>query len=358
MDVANVESSIEQIEQEVETAVEQKVALDEKGVYLQQAISQLQEDMELSQLVSKNAQENAAQLQQAESELAQYRDRVNELETELMAYIDQTMNSAQVLESLSALGEEIGAGLALLQERQQLIHECTERLSEVMEKLGMGGTSAMSDVGIASAGAAAEQEAQKQEAEAAEALQKAAATGEAAKAMVDANVRQTGKAWSDALSQSEATAVHAYTGTAYNNINAVLRGKAGTFNEGNREIASNIHSALSRSCIPEDCTVYRGASREALGAYQNLPDEALVGKLIGDKGFMSTSLNPGDAFGGEVRLEISVPAGAKGAYVGYISQCQHYESEVLFDRGQMMRITGVYYNEFGKRIIRAEMLKK
>lgn len=172
----------------------------------------------------------------------------------------------------------------------------------------------------------------------------------------NATVKLVGKEWSENLSPAEYSAVRDYTGTSYVNINAVLRGLESDFDVGNHERASLIHSALSRSSIPQPCTVYRGASLSSLGEYTNATDEELIGNIISDNGFMSTSLNREDAFGGEVRYEISVPEGANGAYVGYLSRTQHYESEVLFDCGQMLQITDVRRDMFGNRTIVARML--
>ena len=172
----------------------------------------------------------------------------------------------------------------------------------------------------------------------------------------NATVKLAGKEWSDNLSLSERSAIRDYTGTSYVNINAVLRGLESDFDVGNHERASLIHSALSQSSIPQSCTVYRGASLSSLGNYANTSDEELIGNIISDDGFMSTSLNREDAFGGEVRYEISVPEGANGAYVGYLSHAQHYESEVLFDYGQMLQITDVRRDMFGNRTIVARML--
>ena len=172
----------------------------------------------------------------------------------------------------------------------------------------------------------------------------------------NATIKLAGKEWSDNLSLSERSAVRDYTGTSYVNINAVLRGMESNFDTGNHERASLIHSALRQSSIPQSCTVYRGASLSSLGNYANATDEELIGNIISDDGFMSASLNREDAFGGEIRYEISVPEGANGAYVGYLSHAQHYESEVLFDCGQMLQITDVRRDMFGNRTIVARML--
>lgn len=172
----------------------------------------------------------------------------------------------------------------------------------------------------------------------------------------DLSIMEAGKWWTDSLSKEQYAALSAYTGSAYVNINATLRGLSPSFQDGNKEKAVLIHQALSVCSLPRACTVYRGASSSALGALQNAPDHELVGSFFNDNGFMSTSLNSGDSFGGEIKLVISVPAGAKGAYVGYLSQLGHSESEVLFDMGAVMRITKVDRDKNGQRIIYTQMM--
>lgn len=169
-------------------------------------------------------------------------------------------------------------------------------------------------------------------------------------------VKATGEGWASSLSSEQYAALNAYTGSAYENINKTLRGLGSSFDSGNKEKAILIHQALSACSIPVDCTVYRGASNQALGSLQNVPDTQLVGAFISDKGFMSTSLNLKDSFIDDIKLVISVPAGAKGSYVGYLSQFGHEESEVLFDIGAVMRITRVDRDNNGKRIIYAQMV--
>lgn len=58
-----------------------------------------------------------------------------------------------------------------------------------------------------------------------------------------------------------------------------------------------------------------------------LHDSILTGKIISDAGFMSTSLDRGSAFGGDLLLEIDVPQGSKGAYVGDIASAGHIMKE-------------------------------
>lgn len=133
------------------------------------------------------------------------------------------------------------------------------------------------------------------------------------------HIKTCGREWTESLSKENKAAIYSYTGTAYSNINARLRGLGKSFDPGNQECAIRIHQALSGASIPADCTVYRGVSSKALGMLRMLPDNMLVGKTFTDHGFMSTSLERNSAFGGDMLLEVDVPKGAHGAYVGDIS---------------------------------------
>ena len=169
-------------------------------------------------------------------------------------------------------------------------------------------------------------------------------------------VMNVGENWTNSLPKDEYYAVRDYTGPGYTAVNEMLRGIRPDNDPNVRDKAVLIHQALSRSQIPCDCTVYRGCSAAFLGSYQNLPDDQLVGAILTDDAFMSTSLNRDDSFNGAVKLEISVPAGARGAYVGFLSFLGHQESEVLFDGGRRLCVTGITRNESGQRIIQARML--
>ena len=172
------------------------------------------------------------------------------------------------------------------------------------------------------------------------------------------NIKQCGEQWSKNLSEKELSAVRDYTGTAYIGINAALRGIEKEMHPANAECANTLHRVLKQTSLPEDCIVYRGTSSKALGVARVLPDSMLVGRTFTDRGFMSTSLYEKDAFGGEILLEIEAKKGSHGIYVGYSSSAGHYESEVLFDAGQTMKIIDVRRDESGRRILRVEMRKK
>lgn len=57
----------------------------------------------------------------------------------------------------------------------------------------------------------------------------------------------------------------------------------------NQATVNTIKSALDNPASPQDMTLYRGTSIEALGSLQNLSVDELVGKTFTEQGFMSTS---------------------------------------------------------------------
>lgn len=169
-------------------------------------------------------------------------------------------------------------------------------------------------------------------------------------------IKLCGRKWVKELSQSEHTALKDYTVTSYRNINAVLRGIESDYNPGNQQRATQIHNALSRSVISKPCILYRGASLNSLGEYANLSDSDLIGNIISDAGFMSTCLDESDITRDDIKYEISVPPGTHGAYLGYLSQISHGESEVLLDAGQRLQITSIQRETFGTMTITAMLL--
>lgn len=175
-------------------------------------------------------------------------------------------------------------------------------------------------------------------------------------------VIQDGERFLGTLPPEQRQAIYLYTTEApgeptYKNINRTLRDPQNHhFAPGNKQRAAAMHQALSGASLPCACTVYRGTSSAALGPYAALPDDQLAGKVIPERAFMSSSLYRRDSFGGDVLLQIEVPAGAPGAYIGSVSGAGDAESEVLFDCGQLMRITGAHRDLSGRRVVHAKML--
>jgi hypothetical protein len=146
--------------------------------------------------------------------------------------------------------------------------------------------------------------------------------------------------WPSSLTKAEYEAVRAYTGDNYYNINRVLRGLERSYEGNNEKYVELISQALNKYPVPEDVVVYRGTSIDSLGKLKNLPPDKLVGKTIQEKGFMSTSLDPSQAFHNDITYVIKVPKGTPGAYVGGVSRFPG-EMELLLDKGREMVITEV-----------------
>ena len=74
--------------------------------------------------------------QTVEQGLDGFRERVGQIETELQELTSQAADSEEVLSALTQFGEDVEEGLAILEERQRLIEECTIQLQAVIERLG------------------------------------------------------------------------------------------------------------------------------------------------------------------------------------------------------------------------------
>ena len=141
------------------------------------------------------------------------------------------------------------------------------------------------------------------------------------------------------LNDVQLEALIKYTGADYVNINNSLRGIE-TLTPNNELTVNAMKSALNNARLPQNMTLYRGTSKEALGALQNLPVDELVGKTFIEKGFMSTSINRGtsECFFGNMKITVEAAKGAKALNISSISQFPE-EAEVLFNAGQEMLIT-------------------
>ena len=141
------------------------------------------------------------------------------------------------------------------------------------------------------------------------------------------------------LSNKQIEALIKYTGDDYVNINNSLRGMEKIAPE-NKSTVKAMKSALDNSELPNDMTLFRGTSTDALGPLKNLPVDELVGKKFMEKGFMSTSTSNvvGEEFSGNMFMTIEASKGAKALDISSISQYTT-EAEVLFNAGQEMLIT-------------------
>jgi hypothetical protein len=130
-------------------------------------------------------------------------------------------------------------------------------------------------------------------------------------------------------------AINGYTGSDYRGINDALR--AGNPGKWGNTVAK-IDGAMAP--LSEPVTVYRSAPLRSLGE-ANADPTSLVGKVISDKGFMSTTLqNQASVASGAVKYEIECPAGTMGRYIAPISNVPA-EEEVLLARNLQLVVQSV-----------------
>ena len=140
-------------------------------------------------------------------------------------------------------------------------------------------------------------------------------------------------AWAGSLNETEAAAVKSYQGMGYVAQNRYLRGQAGGTK--GATAAKRTMSALAKSSVPEDVTVFRG-----YGDRFKLEDMQ-IGTEIHDAGFHSTTLNADNAFSGSFRARIRVPKGSRAAYINASTGVKGYEYELLLQAGSRFRVTGI-----------------
>lgn len=141
----------------------------------------------------------------------------------------------------------------------------------------------------------------------------------------------TNRWWAD-LSYQERAAWHRYTSSGYIDMNNYLR--KGTYLDDAGKMAIK-DVARSMQTVEHQITVFRGSPYPPISHFK-------VGNLWHDKGFMSTAVNPGSAWGG-VKYVVTLPKGSRGMYIGKKSSHPH-ENEFLIDKGTEFRITKVEGN--------------
>ncbi len=139
--------------------------------------------------------------------------------------------------------------------------------------------------------------------------------------------------WARKLSEDDFEILSEYT-LEFFPFNQILRKKVPTIDEQVKinKLSEVIHSAPP---LQEDIIVFRGGSKSILGSLAKLDPSELPGRVISDKGFISTSVLPKEAkqFSHGVFLAIKVPKGTKGAYIDLISGFNG-EREYILDKGQ------------------------
>lgn len=127
-------------------------------------------------------------------------------------------------------------------------------------------------------------------------------------------------------------AIADYTAAGYRRINSYLRGTLPSHIDPLMQIKmieqiDQVMDAAPR--VPRAMKVYRGISPSIVHDLQ-------PGDVFRDDGFVSTSINPNQAFSG-AQLEIHVPKGSKGLYVDEISKTAG-EDELMLDRSSKFKV--------------------
>ena len=154
--------------------------------------------------------------------------------------------------------------------------------------------------------------------------------------------------WLRAISSAERNGVEVYTGSAYVNMNEYLRGQRSSTRYADE--IKQATAALKKASLPEEVIVRRGSDynmlRELGVDISEANKDKLIGAIVTDKGFMSTSPASGGGFSGDIEYVVKVPKGSQAMYVDTISR-HRGEEELLINRGGKYIIEDVEFDSYG-----------
>lgn len=162
--------------------------------------------------------------------------------------------------------------------------------------------------------------------------------------------------WLATLTGTQKSAVVSYTGSAYEAMNDYLRAN-GAYDASDRtkQLIKQCQAALKKASLPEEVIVRRGSGYNMLKELGLDISEAnkdkLVGGIVQDLGFLSTSPDPSGGFSSGIEYVIKIPEGSQAMYVAPISQF-HSERELLVNCGGKFMVDDVEFDSYGdvKRI--------
>lgn len=162
--------------------------------------------------------------------------------------------------------------------------------------------------------------------------------------------------WLATLTGTQKNAVVSYTGSAYEAMNDYLRAK-GAYDASDRtkQLIKQCQAALKKASLPEEVIVRRGSGYNMLKELGVDISEAnkdrLIGGIVQDLGFLSTSPDPSGGFSSGIEYVIKIPEGSQAMYVAPISQF-HSERELLVNCGGKFMVDDVEFDSYGdvKRI--------
>lgn len=162
--------------------------------------------------------------------------------------------------------------------------------------------------------------------------------------------------WLATLTGTQKNAVVSYTGSAYEAMNDYLRAK-GAYDASDRtkQLIKQCQAALKKASLPEEVIVRRGSGYNMLKELGIDISEAnkdrLIGGIVQDLGFLSTSPDPSGGFSSGIEYVIKIPEGSQAMYVAPISQF-HSERELFVNCGGKFMVDDVEFDSYGdvKRI--------
>ena len=162
--------------------------------------------------------------------------------------------------------------------------------------------------------------------------------------------------WLATLTGTQRSAVVSYIGSAYEAMNDYLRAN-GAYDASDRtkQLIKQCQAALKKASLPEEVIVRRGSGYNMLKELGIDVSEAnkdkLVGGIVQDLGFLSTSPDPSGGFSSGIEYVIKIPEGSQAMYVAPISQF-HSERELLVNCGGKFMVDDVEFDSYGdvKRI--------
>lgn len=160
--------------------------------------------------------------------------------------------------------------------------------------------------------------------------------------------------WLATLTGTQKSAVVSYTGSAYEAMNDYLRFGSDA-SDRIKSLIKQCKAALKKASLPEEVIVRRGSGYNMLKELGLDISEAnkdkLVGGIVQDLGFLSTSPDPSGGFSSGIEYVIKIPEGSQAMYVAPISQF-HSERELLVNCGGKFMVDDVEFDSYGdvKRI--------
>lgn len=121
-------------------------------------------------------------------------------------------------------------------------------------------------------------------------------------------------------------------------MNDLLRGKPNDLID-DRTHAWVKGAAQGMRPLPQAVSAFRGVGLEAFGVSSVDDLRGLQGRTVQEPGFLSTSIDPDQAFPGKVHLELEVPAGTPAAYLEGLNPAGEFE--LLLGPGRRIMIGDV-----------------